>query len=291
MGHRTSCETAEGCTCTCSCGGALHGALLIRGIATSDPDARAKASEWAEPRRWTHLPAETQATTIDDRVTDRRPAVTGVVSELVISLIAQSRADSEIDVIATLAHQISDKIGEEFERHLANGGPDPRSTHHFWCVVLTTLCRLYDQGFDLVNANLDDRVEGVMRCLRKDTSANPGEESEPRGICHGKSKTIVLAFTLDESSFLEALIRKAIHAVTVAVKAIGEETVFRHLRLMATIVCPDPDRHPDVVKYCLWPLVSGPLAKKFGESVAAGMRTWLRNAYRVVPVAQGQDVT
>lgn len=282
MGHTASCETAKTYTCVCPCGGARHGAILIRGIATSDPAAQVEATDWAEPRRWTRLPAATRATTIKDRVADRHPAVTGIVSELVITLIEQARADGEIDAIAALAHQISEEIGDEFEQHLDDGGPDHRSTRHLWCVVVATICRLYDHGLNLVTATLDDLVEEIMKSLKEDISTDRGEESQPRDIYQYKHR-LVAAFELAQYAFLEALIKNAVHAVTMAVEAIGEETAFKHLRLIGAITCPDPDRHPDVVKHCLWPLLSGPFKEMLEDSIATEMRTWFRNAYPVVP--------
>lgn len=48
-------------------------------------------------------------------------------------------------------------------------------------------------------------------------------------------------------------------AVIAAGKAIGEESAFKYLRLTGTITCPASDRHHDVIRYRLWPLLSGPL--------------------------------
>lgn len=282
MGHTTNCETAKTYTCVCPCGGARHGAILIRGIATSDAATQVEATDWAEPRRWIRLPKAARRTTVTDRVADRHPAVTGIVSELVIALVEQTRSDGEIDAVAALAHQISDEIGEAFERHLDGGGPAHRSTRHLWCVVLATICRLYDRGFNLVNATLDDLVENIVEALRGDISTDRGEESQPRDIYQYRYRTVA-AFEVAEYAFLEALIKKAVHAVTTAIKEIGEEAVFKHLRLIGAITCPDPDRHPDVVKYCLWPLLSGPFKETLEASIATEMRTWLRNAYPVVP--------
>lgn len=282
MRHTTNCETAQGYTCTCPCGGARHGAILIRGIVTSDPETQAVATIWAEPRRWTRLPEATRTTTITDRVADRHPAMTGLVSELVITLIDQARTNGEIDAMAALAHHISDEIGDECERQLADGAPDHRSTRHLWCVVLATLCRLYDRGFDLVNRTHDDLIQNIMKALREGISTDRGVETRPRDIYQYRHR-IVAAFEVAEYSFLETLIKKAVHAVTTAVKEAGEVAVFTHLRLIGAITCPDPDRHPDVVKHCLWPPLSGSFKEMLEDSVATEMRTWLRNSYPVVP--------
>lgn len=208
--------------------------------------------------------------------------MTGIVSELVITLIEHARDDGEIDAVASLARQISDEIGEEFERQLDSGGPDHRSNRHLWCVVLATICRLYDQGFDFVNATVDDLVGEIMGRLREDVSVDRGEDTRARDVYQYKYR-VVAAFDLADYAFLDALIKKAVRAVTAAGKAIGDEAVFKHLRLIGAITCPDTDRHPDVVKHCLWPLLAGPFKEMLEDSLAAEMRMWLRNAYPVTP--------
>ncbi len=128
-----------------------------------------------------------------------------------------------------------------------------------------------------------------MKALREDISTDWGEESQPRDICKYTYR-IVAAFEVAEYVFLEALIKKAVHAVTTAVKEIGEEAVFKRLRLIGAITCPSPDRHLDVVKHCLWPVLSGPFKEMLEDSIATEMRTWLRNAYPVVPADRECDV-
>ncbi|WP_085529413.1 hypothetical protein [Kocuria massiliensis] len=282
MDHPDNCETAKTYSCVCSCGGALHGAILTRGITTSDPARRAEAIEWAEPRRWTRMTRAAQTATIQDNVADRQPAVTGIVSELVITLVGQARDDAEIDVIAAMAQQISDEVGADFQRHLDGGGPDRRSSRHLWCVVLATICRLYDEAFSFITSSVDDLVGAVMMRLREDISFDRTDDTQARDIYQYKYR-VVAAFELVEYSFLESLIKKAVMAVIAAAKTIGEESVFKHLRLIGVITCPDPDRHPDVIRHCLWPLLSGPFQDALQENLEIQMRTWLRNAYVVGP--------
>ncbi|GAA1050112.1 hypothetical protein [Arthrobacter russicus] len=173
-------------------------------------------------------------------------------------------------------------MGEEIERHLAGGGPDHGTARHLWCVVLATICRLYDHGFNLVSGTRDDLVETIMKSLRDGISTDRGEQSQSRDIYQNRHR-IVAAFEVAEYAFLEAMIKKAIHTVMTAAKVIGEEAVFKYLRLIGAITCPDPDRHPDVVKHCLWSLLSRPFKEMLEDSIANEMCTWLRNAYPVVP--------
>lgn len=92
-----------------------------------------------DPRAWDRAESDPR-----HNVADRQPAVTGIVSELVITLIGQARDDAEIEVVAALALQISDEVDADFQRHLDGGGLDRRSNRHLWCMVVATTCRLCD---------------------------------------------------------------------------------------------------------------------------------------------------
>ncbi|WP_454823374.1 hypothetical protein [Kocuria marina] len=208
--------------------------------------------------------------------------MTGIVSELVITLIGQARDDAEIDIIAALAEQISDEVGADFQRHLVGGAPDGRSSRHLWCVVLATICRLYDEAFSFITSSVDDLVGAVVMRLREETSFDRTDDIHARDIYQYKYR-VVAAFELVEYSFLESLIKKAVMAVIAAAKAIGEESVFKHLRLIGAITCPGPDRPPDVIQHCLWPLLSGPFQDALQKTLEIQMRMWLRNAYVVQP--------
>ncbi|GMA26941.1 hypothetical protein [Arenivirga flava] len=201
-----------------------------------------------------------------------------------IALVEQARSDAAIDAVAALAHQVSAEIGGGFERHLDSGGPDRRSTRHLWCVVLATCCRLYDRGFDLADGTLDGRVERIMETLRKDISTARGEESHLPLQAPDRRSVRTRRVRVPE-----ALIKKAVHTVTAAINEIGEEAVFEHLRLIGAITCPDPDRHPDVGKHCLWPSLAGPFKEMLEDGIASEMHTWLRNAYLVVPAHRERD--
>ena len=149
-------------------------------------------------------------------------------------------------------------------------------------MVLATICRLYDEAFSFITSSVDDLVGAVMMRLREDISFDRTDDTQARDIYQYKYR-VVAAFELVEYSFLESLIKKAVMAVIAAAKTIGEESVFKHLRLIGVITCPDPDRHPDVIRHCLWPLLSGPFQDALQENLEIQMRTWLRNAYVVGP--------
>lgn len=120
-----------------------------------------------------------------------------------------------------------------------------------------------------------------MTSLHEDISFDRNENTHARDI-YQRKHLVVSAFELTDYAFLEPLVKRAVKAVAAAAKKIGEESVFKYLRLIGAITCPDPDRHPDVVKYCLWPLLSGPFRGALEGSIETEMRTWMRNAYPTI---------
>ncbi len=288
MAHTARCEDASSYSCTCSCGGAQHGAILTKGISSPVAGVQVQARRWAEERRWTTLSHSVQASTIDDNVADRQPAIRGVVSELVIALLEQKRDKGEIDAVAFLAHQITEEIGEEFEEHLSAQQDETRSISHLWCVVLATICRIYDEGFNFVNTSIEDLVDAVIVQLRAEASRERGDDTHARDIYQHKH-IVDEAFDETVIAFVKTLIKKAVTGVVAAVKSIGEEAVFKHLRLIAAIICPNPDRHPDIIKYCVWPLLVGPLKETIEKNLTSQMHSWLRNAYPIGTAASSSN--
>lgn len=282
MSHTNSCETASTYTCTCPCGGARHCGLLITGISSSSEHAREKAKDWADERRWGGTPATAKQTTVNNSSAQRRPALTGVITELVSNLINQVREDGEIDAVEVLAKKISDEIADEFEKELTNKDSHSGRSRHLWCVVIATICRTYDEAVDLANESIDELVDHVMQFLREATSDCRTERAAATDI-YWRQSGVVQAFDIDEYDWMGALIKRAVTSVVTAVKSMGEETTMKYIRLIGAIICPDPDRHPVVVKHCIWPLLNGPFRESLNEVIASEMRKWLRNAYVVVP--------
>lgn len=136
---------------------------------------------------------------------------------------------------------------------------------------MATICRLYDRAFTFAKHSIDDLVHEVMNMLREDVSTDRGEETRARDVYQYRHR-ILAAFDIADYAFLEALIKRAIASIVAAMKAIGDGAVMKHLRLIGAIICPDPNRHPDIVRYCVWPLLMGPFRGMFGESVATEMR-------------------
>lgn len=282
MSHTSSCETATSYTCACPCGGARHGGVLTAGLRTTADTTRAKAKHWAEPRRWENTEPAVRQTAVNSTFRERRPALTGVIMELVLALIDQVKNDGEIDAVDILATEISDEIAKEMEKRLSNAGPGGKKSRHLWCVVLAAICRVYDEIGDFANTSTEILVARVMHFLREATSESRTDEAEVTDIYRQRSG-VTRAFEIDEYDWLDALIERALKAVVAAIASMGEEVAMKYVRLIGAIICPDPDRHPVVVKHCVWPLLNGPFREALGDSVGAEMRTWIRNAYAVIP--------
>lgn len=282
MSHIASCETATSYTCKCPCGGARHGGVLIAGLRTTSEATREKAKQLTEPRRWEHASSAAKQSTVSNTVAERRPALTGVIMELVSTLIDQVKDEGEIDAVETLAKEISDDIADEFEKRLSNGGPNSKKSRHLWCVVIATICRVYDEVSDAAGESIDVLTDRTMQLLRAATSDSRTDTAEVTDIYRQRT-SVARAFEIDEYDWMNALIKKALKAVVAAIKAIGEEATMKYVRLIRAIICPDPDRHPAVVKHCIWPLLNGPFREALEDALAAEMRAWIRNAYMVLP--------
>lgn len=177
MSHTHSCEIAQTYSCVCPCGGARHGAVLIRGITSTNPAAQNAAYGRAEPKRWSRLDSTARGATVDSTVADRQPVLTGVISELVLVMIEGVRENRQLAAIEKLAGRISDKIGDEFERRLGAGGSDRRNNNHLWCVVIATVCRVYDDAAAFLGESVDDLVDEVMTQLEEEVSTARGEQT------------------------------------------------------------------------------------------------------------------
>ena len=282
MSHTANCETATSYTCKCPCGGARHGGVLIAGLRTTSVDTREKAKQWTELRRWEHVSPGAKQSTVNNAAEERRPALTGVITELVFTLIDQVEDEGEIDAVEILAKEISDDIADEFEKRLSNGGPSSKKSQHLWCVVIAAICRVYDEAGDAANESIDVLTDRTMQLLREAMSDSRTDTAEVTDIYRQRTG-VARAFEIDEYDWMGALIKKALKAVVAAIKSIGEEMALKYVRLIGAIICPDPDRHPAIVKHCIWPLLNGPFREALQDSLASEMRAWIRNAYVVLP--------
>lgn len=282
MSHTSVCEDAKGYTCACPCGGARHGGVLIHGISSTDHSDRSLARTWAAPHRWTRLDDAPKESTHSDASAPRRKAMTGVITELVTTLIDQLEETGQVAAVQTLATRISDDVGDVIEDHLSSEGPDQRGKNHLWCVVVAAICRAYDETVDGAGRSLEKLSQTVVELLQAPPKSDRTEYPTVTAIDAHRHR-VRRAFEFNEYAWLETLISKALKAILAAITTLGEETTLKYVRLIGTIVCPDPDRHPAIIKHCLWPLIQGPFRDALREGVADEIHNWLKNAYLVKP--------
>ncbi|NRD07350.1 hypothetical protein [Rathayibacter agropyri] len=138
----------------------------------------------------------------------RRPALTGVLTELVATLITQVQEGGQVDAVKVLTNEISHEIGKELEMHLTGGGPDHRSNRHLWCVALSTICRVYDEIGGFTQQSIQDLTNRIMQKIRDEISLERGEKiswwAHRRRLLYGVRMKVSLAAPTDPRTTLIA---------------------------------------------------------------------------------------
>lgn len=291
--HSSSCTGAEGTTCTCSCGNALHGGVKTQGVIAEaicdDKDEveklRDESRDKADENRWVSTGTSNQAGA-------------HIVNEFIIGLIEHKIAvdtgnDQSIEHVdlsendLVVVHQLSDTIAGEIvskmEGHLQEGGPRKKKEHHFFCVVLAAVCQAYEKMNKFLGAKNEElawAIVDLIDSLAEGEECDPTEPS-PRTIETSKTRKRKNSFTLldGERDFFYQVVLKVLEALRKSAMAPIEEGVMLHLRVIASITCPDPDCHPSIIKYCIWPLLKGPLKKMISDEAANEMGKWIEDAY------------
>lgn len=209
------------------------------------------------------------------------------------SIASVDLSDTELAVVQELSETIAGTILSDMERHLRSGGPrGSRETraNHFFCVVLAAICQVYEQLNNYAsntNSELAEIIVDLIELSRQQPKHGspepyPRTVEKPKG--RGKSRDERHredSFSLlpGERAFLKQVILKLLEAARGAAVAPIEKGVMLHLRVIASITCPDPDRHPSIIKYCIWPLLKGPLRELISDDVARQMEDWLTDTY------------
>ncbi|MFF3027593.1 hypothetical protein [Microbacterium sp. NPDC057944] len=204
------------------------------------------------------------------------------MSELISTLITDIQEHGHLDAVDVFAKQISVEVSDEFDKRLSGGKAPKTSNRHLWCVVLAAICRAYDEMTDFVSKSVDSVVDDIVEWLRQAVKPDRTEDIEVTAI-YSRKTGVRRAFDFDTFDWLRLVIRHAVLSVKVAFQELGEDVAMKYLRLIGAVVCPDPERHPVVVKHCIWPLVQGPFRDLLEKHVSDEIRAWLRNAYPYLP--------
>lgn len=285
MTHSVPCEKASQFDCECACMGTLHGAHTLRIIvpktASARADARVNARAELPGTPWSPPGRTTRVTSIRSSVRDRRVDLAALIFELFVAALEEDQSDAETRAIHNLAEKLSSEVAEEVEKALGSRRRPSVTKGHFWCVILASICRVYDETVEFTSDSLEDlagRVVSKLRSHSSDRTAN----SHSLDIYFGRTN-VRPAFVPDEIDFLEAVVKHALTSVLAAIEDTAEESVIKYVRLIACVVCPDPDAHPDVIRFCIWPLLEGPFKQYLGDRFDSQLHDWLRNAYVVEP--------
>lgn len=255
--------------------------MLIRGIASGVKRDQDDALARVRHSRWADLPQAARDSTVASSSADRRPVLNAILAELVIAIIDKARVEGTADPVRLLASGISDEVAEQVERRLS-GKAHRRRGNHLWCVVLAAFCRVYDEASAHVKKSADRLTEALLDAVKEAVSKERGKHVRPRDV-YSRKTGVAEAFAASDYPWLREVIGTAVGRMVDAGTVLGEDAVMKYVRLIGVIVCPDLDRHPAVVKHCLWPLVEGPFKVALDENLGAEMGSWLRNAYRFKP--------
>lgn len=209
------------------------------------------------------------------------------------SVASVDLSDTELATVQQLSETIADKVLSDMEGHLRSGGPRGSKkdrADHFFCVVLAAICQAYATLDNFANKT-NSKLAGIIVDLIELSVQNPKDGlpapyprtvEKPKG--RGKKRRKRNrddSFRLQdgERDFLHQVILKLLEAARGSAMAPIEEGVMLHLRVIAAITCPDPDRHPSIIKYCIWPLLKGPLRGLISDEVADQMEAWLVDTY------------
>lgn len=125
---------------------------------------------------------------------------------------------------------------------------------HVWCSVLAALCKALDEIEGHTEKTIKDAIKNGIASAVIIVRPYPQKE---RTVADR-----LLDFIIDRTA------GKLAKAITTAIAAgLGLPHIKLILRVTAALCCRDPDEHPAVFKYCIWPLVE-PVMKQ--EMTAAG---------------------
>lgn len=192
----------------------------------------------------------------------------------------------ELVVVYQLSDTIADEIVSEMGDHLRHGGPRgtiKQKADHFFCVALAAVCQAYATMDDFLDAEIEELASEIVEFIEPSAKAEARHRAEPspRTIETPKARRRKDSFTFlpGEKDFFRRVVIKLLKALKKTATKPIEEGVMLHLRVIAAITCPDPDRHPSIIKYCIWPLLKGPLKKLISDETAGEIAKWIERTY------------
>ena len=261
--HTGSCANARSRSCGCTgCGGSLH--AWPGYLSAAQP-------EQAQSREHLRELAGAAWTGATGRRTRRRPtlrkaraAVEGACADIVDWLAQQitdppatmTAASSQLcagvgellagPVLQAIDQALSESARAETRRALAD---------HFFCGLLAEFCHAIDQLGDAFENALDAVVSAIIES-RSANRRSPVDELVVRAA--------VSAFNTG--------LRKVVSRLSVVGRL---EDVQRAARVMAILMCSEPENHREVMQYCLNPLESPIISDLVQQQLLMALPKWM----------------
>jgi hypothetical protein len=265
----SSCKTAKGWDCRCSCGGASHGTGRIAWARALSGPGDAKAAQEARNRQ--HAAADQLQRRINQRAGTSRNA-SGLVKADVRACIEYERTvllvgwlaehPGELKPVEELAGHVSDVAGRAFTQlaTLDSSGRGARTARdHFWCAIVAQLVIAIEQLAEY-EAQLKDAVAdrtGQAIAQEVADAVRPSPRRSTPGVVEG-----VLEAAVSE------IVRRSLDTLTAPADATIAAATFK-LRLLAMMLCPAPFEHAVVWNHCHVPLIKGELTDELQERITA----------------------
>lgn len=225
--HPKNCESAEGHSCKCACGGVEHGwSHSLKLARDPSPVPRQEARERCNFRWVKALPPKGRP-----KPSRARQAATDTAKVDLADWLSENpkTVDHIQEVGDILVCSVIKKLDKEF------GGSDPREARkrindHLWCDLLAAMA----DAIKKFEEAMDQIPEYVTTIIMQSREAE------------------------DRKPFLEALVRLAVRAAWEPIKkmvdATGATEIQRACRILAVLICPAPEKHKAVQDRALLPL-------------------------------------
>ncbi|MGV9598648.1 hypothetical protein ACWDR1_18455 [Streptosporangium sandarakinum] len=219
MIHPKNCESAEGHSCKCACGGVQHGwSHSLKLARDPSPTPRQEARERCDFRWAKALPPNGRP-----KPSKARQAATDTAKiDLADWLSENPKTIEHIQKVGNiLVDSVIKKLDEEF------GGSDPRSARkrindHLWCDLLVAMADAIKR-FEEAIGEVPEYVTTIIMQSREAEGRKP---------------------------FLEVLVRLAVRAAWKPIEEMIDTTgipeLQRACRILAVLICPAPEKHKAV---------------------------------------------
>lgn len=266
--HRPNCEKAQQPGCVCSgCGGSLHGQRGWREIAVQPPQVRADMRRGLENSLQTDKRSGTLRANAGNRLACLNLARLDIADRLwrdadgmparPAALRDVTRDSAEFAYVSALADHLMEQTWHEMSAAIDGAFPDPgtatavkkRMASHVWCSVLVTLIHAMEVA-ELLAARTRELLRDVVR------------QHFPPEIAAMVADIVVGRLWAALTGLLQA------HFPLVGAKPL------RALRILTVFACPSVDRHPEVYRHAMQPLM-----REGHEVISDRVKTWISGVF------------